>query len=250
MATVTTEAMTVRENPLSPPNKYPVGVEPDADIEMNGNDEIEEIDMSLVDLSPCAPMSPDIVIDEEELPELPVSLEVLDLIEEAKRSGNLDLTGMKLTQIPKAVFKLGAGLVSLSLNMNELNVLPRGLLELTELEELSMRDNNIKIVPDWICELKELRSLDLCLNRLTKLPVEIGKCHDDLELKIHEMPGNCEAYFTPPACVVAMGIPAIRNYFSNLKEYKEDQEAKKEKPSRWAGNHVGESSEIGECVVC
>lgn len=66
------------------------------------------------------------------------------MIEEARRSGatSLDLSGMKLTELPESVGQL-TQLQSLNLSGNQLTALPEALSRLTRLQTLDVNNNQL-----------------------------------------------------------------------------------------------------------
>lgn len=94
-------------------------------------------------------------------------------IEEARRSGECDLSDLGLTALPSEVTRI-AGLRMLSLRGNRLTEFPAGLDTLAELQVLTLDRNGLTSLPARIAELSRLERLTLGSNELTELPPEIG----------------------------------------------------------------------------
>ncbi len=96
-------------------------------------------------------------------------------IEAARQAGatELDLSGMKLTEVPEAIAGL-TQLQSLDLSYNELTELPEAIAGLTQLQSLDLSSNQMTEVPEEIAGLTQLQSLDLSSNQMTEVPEEIA----------------------------------------------------------------------------
>lgn len=92
-------------------------------------------------------------------------------IESARKEGatELDLSGMKLTELPEAIASL-TQLQSLDLSRNQLTQLPEAIAFLAQLRSLNLSENKLTNLPEAICSLTQLQSLDLFDNQLTELP--------------------------------------------------------------------------------
>ena len=111
---------------------------------------------------------------------------VLRIIEQAARDGReeLDLSGMKLTQLPAEIGKLSK-LKKLILGKwdeendewvgNSLSSLPSEIGQLTNLTTLNLSSNNLSSLPPEIGQLTNLTALDLRYNSLSSLFPEIGQ---------------------------------------------------------------------------
>jgi hypothetical protein len=91
------------------------------------------------------------------------------------RSGQLDLSGLGLRNLPDELFSVG-GLRVLDLSRNRLADLPTGLFDLADLEQLDLGGNRLAMLPPAIGRLTVLRVLDMSENRLTQLPRPIAEC--------------------------------------------------------------------------
>jgi internalin A len=94
-------------------------------------------------------------------------------VEKARRTGELDLSGRGLRELPAPLADL-TGLTTLNLEGNRLTVLPEFLAGLTRLRSLNLFGNRLTALPEFLGDLTELRSLDLAGNVLTALPDSIG----------------------------------------------------------------------------
>ena len=97
-------------------------------------------------------------------------------IEAARRSGakELDLIGIKLTELPESVEQL-TQLRSLNLSYNQLTALLESLGQLTQLQSLDLSSNQLTALPESLGQLTQLQSLDLSNNQLTTLPESLGQ---------------------------------------------------------------------------
>ncbi|MCX6593616.1 MAG: leucine-rich repeat domain-containing protein [Acidobacteria bacterium] len=85
-------------------------------------------------------------------------------------NGVLDLSLEQLTEIPPAVFELGAQLTSLDLRGNRITTIPDSVAKLSHLTELYLTRNQLATIPDSLAQLSQLRTLDLSGNQLTTIP--------------------------------------------------------------------------------
>ncbi|MEO7841588.1 MAG: leucine-rich repeat domain-containing protein [Anaerolineales bacterium] len=121
-------------------------------------------------------------------------LEAEEKIEEALKSGatELDLRGMKLTELPESIGQL-IQLLKLNLGwdyskekeeINQLTTLPESLGQLTQLTELNLSNNQLTALPDSLGQLRQLQTLDLSDNQLTTLPESLGQLTQLTELDL------------------------------------------------------------------
>jgi internalin A len=102
----------------------------------------------------------------------------------AEQWEELDLSGMRLTEVPSEIGQLGQ-LKRLILGKwdkgkrksvgNQLTTLPPELWQLRQLEELSLNGNQISVIPDAIAQLINLQTLNLIGNRITAIPDAIAQ---------------------------------------------------------------------------
>ncbi|GAA6231930.1 leucine-rich repeat-containing protein 40-like [Lates japonicus] len=117
------------------------------------------------------------------------------LLKAARKSGQLNLSGRGLTEVPQSVFRLnidtpeeaqqnvsfGASdrwweqtdLTKLLLSSNLLTQLSGDIRLLPGLTTLDLHDNQLSSLPSALGELQELQQLRLSHNQLTSLPVEV-----------------------------------------------------------------------------
>ncbi|MEH2280221.1 MAG: COR domain-containing protein [Nostoc sp.] len=95
-------------------------------------------------------------------------------IEKARQEGaiELDLSDMKLTEIPEAIASL-TQLQELYLRNNQLTELPEAIAYLTGLQWLDLSNNQLTELPEAIASLTQLQQLNLSNNELTQLPEAI-----------------------------------------------------------------------------
>ncbi|MDB9546503.1 COR domain-containing protein [Dolichospermum circinale] len=93
--------------------------------------------------------------------------EAEERIEKARQEGAivLDLSKMKLTEIPDAIASL-TQLQGLDLGNNQLTAIPDAIASLTQLQRLDLRNNQLTAIPDAIASLTQLQRLDLRNNPL------------------------------------------------------------------------------------
>jgi internalin A len=95
-------------------------------------------------------------------------------MQEARRTGNLDLSNRRLAVLPRDIGQL-TDLQSLNLRGNQLTALPPEIGQLTDLQSLELQGNQLTALPPEIGQLTSLQTLRLLGNRLTVLPPEIGQ---------------------------------------------------------------------------
>lgn len=98
---------------------------------------------------------------------------------------DLDLRGMRLTELPELIGQLIL-LQSLNLASNNLIALPEWLGGLTKLRSLNLSNNPLTTLPECIKELSQLQSLDLSNNQLTVLPEWLGQLAQLQSLHIND----------------------------------------------------------------
>ncbi|MEH2320821.1 leucine-rich repeat protein [Nostoc sp.] len=92
-------------------------------------------------------------------------------IKKVRREGaiELDLSDMKLSEIPEAIASL-TQLLTLNLSDNQLTQLPEAIASLTQLQRLNLDSNQLTELPEAMASLTQLQRLDLGNNQLTELP--------------------------------------------------------------------------------
>ncbi|XP_056131787.1 leucine-rich repeat-containing protein 40 isoform X1 [Lampris incognitus] len=117
------------------------------------------------------------------------------LLKAARKSGQLNLTGRGLTEVPQNVYRLNidtpeeanqnlsfggsdrwweqTDLVKLLLASNQLTTLSEDIRLLPGLTTLDLHDNQLSTLPSSLEELKQLQQLRLSHNQLSVLPVEV-----------------------------------------------------------------------------
>jgi hypothetical protein len=101
--------------------------------------------------------------------------EVQQRIEQARRdrARTLDLSGLKLTELPEAIASL-TQLQLLDLSNNKLTELPEAIASLTQLQQLYLSNNQLRKLPEAIASLTQLQLLNLSNNQLRELPEAIA----------------------------------------------------------------------------
>lgn len=161
-----------------------------------------------------------------------VEVYISNNIEEAKKTGWLNLSFCNLIALPDAMFEL-TNLKALSLQHNYLTALPDRLTQLTGLTELYLESNQLETLPAFIGQLTNLKKLHLKNNRLITLPPEIGQLTnlDELDLSNNQLIAlppeitqltNLKNLFVsgnplqkPPLELANRGMEAIIDYFKN-----------------------------------
>ncbi|XP_072540318.1 leucine-rich repeat-containing protein 40 [Salminus brasiliensis] len=117
------------------------------------------------------------------------------LLKSARKSGQLNLSGRGLTEVPQSVWRLNvdppeeakqdlsfsssdrwweqADLTKLLLSSNKLESLSEDVRLLPALVVLDIHDNQLRTLPASIGELEQLQKLNLSHNKLTELPLEL-----------------------------------------------------------------------------
>ncbi|WP_207515712.1 leucine-rich repeat domain-containing protein [Longitalea luteola] len=103
-------------------------------------------------------------------------------IREARKTKELDLSGLSLQEIPPAVFQM-EGLISLDLSNNNIAVLPENVGKLNKLRKLNLSRNPIESLPENVI-LFLLEELDLRETRIERLPGTIGELSNLKRLRI------------------------------------------------------------------
>ena len=96
------------------------------------------------------------------------------------------LTDLNSSEIPSEVWNLliSKKLTKLELFRNHLEIIPKTINKLTELDSFGVEHNELTELPDAICELTKLRFLYLYDNQLTTLPKSIGNLKELVILNI------------------------------------------------------------------
>lgn len=89
------------------------------------------------------------------------------------RATKLDLSDMKLTELPESIGQL-TQLTELNLSSNQLTALPDSLGQLTQLTYLNLAFNKLTSLPESLGKLSALDVFDLASNQLSNLPESIG----------------------------------------------------------------------------
>jgi len=119
---------------------------------------------------------------------------VQERIEQAgrERARTLDLSNMKLRELPEAIASL-TQLKVLDLHKNQLTELPEAIASLTQLQTLFLSNNQLRELPEAIASLTQLQKLFLSNNQLRELPETIASLTQLQELylsnnKLTELP--------------------------------------------------------------
>ncbi|MEV4383089.1 hypothetical protein [Streptosporangium sp. NPDC049644] len=100
-------------------------------------------------------------------------------------SSELDLSGIRLEEIPESVGSL-TGLKVLRMRGCELTEVPDWVRNLTALTMLVLESNRLTAVPEWLGDLTDLTWLYLSDNELTDLPESLGRLTELKELAVNE----------------------------------------------------------------
>ena len=102
------------------------------------------------------------------------STEAKILVTRLLRTNSLNLSKMKLTELPESIGQL-TQLQSLDLSDNQLTALPESLGQLTQLQYLNLSDNQLTALPEWLGQLTQVQYLNLAYNQLMPLPDWLGQ---------------------------------------------------------------------------
>lgn len=142
-----------------------------------------------------------------DLSEYPLKCFQYNIIAPLKHLKELDLQGLGLTAVPKALPQL-TKLQFLYLHDNKITELPSGIGFLSDLIWLDLERNNLKVLPAEIGRLKNLHRLNLSFNQLSVLPVETEQLP---QLQSLYLDGN--RFSTPERKRVQMLLPKTEVYF-------------------------------------
>ncbi|CAD5120466.1 DgyrCDS9033 [Dimorphilus gyrociliatus] len=135
------------------------------------------------------------------------SSNILLTIKQARKTGNLNLTGRNLDQVPPEVWSINSepsnasklhfmdgkdddkwweqsDLTKLNISSNNLTVIGEGLSNLKVLTVLDLHDNQLREFEQSIFELSHLTHLDLSRNKITSIPDDIYKLKELKSLNI------------------------------------------------------------------
>ena len=164
-----------------------------------------------------------------------VEVYIFNKMEEAKKTGELNLSFCNLVSLPEPLFEL-TNLQKLNLQHNYFTALPERIKELASLTELNLELNQIAELPLEIGQLVNLQKLNLKNNRLTSLTPAISQLANLIELdvsgnqltdlppEIVQLTGLRNIYIqgnplqTPPLEIAERGMAAIIAYFNNFSE--------------------------------
>lgn len=156
------------------------------------------------------------------------------LVSESNVSGDLKLDDMELSSIPSEIWKMGQLIKSVSMQRNQISIVPDSFFDLNSIQRLCLDHNLIKRFPDElgnICYLQHmsadfnmiqclphtvglltnLKVLRLAENCISALPLELGGCEKITTLDIT---GNPTTF--PPKEVCARGSLAICKFLKTF----------------------------------
>ncbi|KAK2191645.1 hypothetical protein NP493_48g02031 [Ridgeia piscesae] len=176
-----------------------------------------------------------LMLDTNELTELPVELGTLSNLERMSLSNNhlsclppgfdrlrnmrsLHAANNAFSEFPTSICQL-TELEFLDLSDNKLVAIPDDVSNLTNLQTFLLFMNNLSAVPDSICRLVGLRVLWLGSNNLVELPREFGRLKSldwgHSHTSSAAIDGN--PLRRPPVEVCRHGIDAITSYFAQAR---------------------------------
>ncbi len=142
-------------------------------------------------------------------------------LQEARRTGKLNLAWRKITTLPPEIGQL-TSLQSLNLSGNQLTALPPEIGRLTSLLTLNLARNILTALPSEIGELTSLQSLDLSGNQLTTLPSQLaGLLAKGLIIRLDDNPLH-----EPFSEFIERGSEALATYLRSLDDALPQYEAK------------------------
>lgn len=159
----------------------------------------------------------------DSLQKLDVSSNKLDVLNfdfsEFSHLKEIDLSNNGIKKFPKSL--LQGQIINLNLSSNKIEKIPENINQLKKIKFLDLSYNNIEELPEEICELTELRTLDLTGNRISTLP----KSFSNLK-KLNQLNLNGNLLGDVPIEISNQGLSAVLNYYLNLGESVELNEAK------------------------
>ena len=138
------------------------------------------------------------------------TMHYLKLLRAAETRGKLEIDELKLDMVPVEVCELYS-LTTLSMQRDEIRLLPPIIAHLSRLESLTVAYNKIEQVPAFLTALHRLATLDLSHNLITLVPRAIGYC---TALASLDLAGN--HVFSPPPMILKMGTAAVMAYLKEL----------------------------------
>jgi Leucine-rich repeat (LRR) protein len=110
------------------------------------------------------------------------------LVSEANVSGDLKLDEMGISNIPSEVWKMGQVIKVISLQRNQISVVPEGFFDLNTIQKLFLDHNLIKTFPDELGNVSYLQHLSAEFNLIECLPHTVGMLTN---LKVLRLAENC-----------------------------------------------------------
>lgn len=132
------------------------------------------------------------------------------------KNGILNLSGLKLREIPREVFQLSNILV-LDLSDNLIHDIPYQVFQIRTLRRLNLRDNFISDFGTGWINLVDIEVIDISRNYIREIPQEVTGLSNLQLLNTDRNP-----IILPPPEIAFAGIDSIRNFFSSMEDEEQD----------------------------
>jgi leucine-rich repeat protein SHOC2 len=110
------------------------------------------------------------------------------LVSESNVSGDLKLDDMELTSIPSEIWKMGQVIKSISMQRNQISIVPEAFFDLISIQRLCLDHNLIKRFPDELGNISYLQYISADFNMIQCLPHSVGMLTN---LKVLRLAENC-----------------------------------------------------------
>ncbi len=125
----------------------------------------------------------------------------------------LDLSGLKLTEIPEQVLACNQ-LRILDLHNNQIAAIPDSLANLSKLQSLDLNNNQIAAIPDSLANLSNLQSLSLHNNQIAAIPDSLANLSKLQYLYLN----NNQINEPNLLAAINQGLDSLRSYLGERKK--------------------------------
>ncbi len=110
------------------------------------------------------------------------------LVSESNVSGDLKFDDMELTMIPSEIWKMGQVIKNISMQRNQISIVPEAFFDLISIQRLCLDNNMIKRFPDELGSISYLQYMSADFNLIQCLPRTVGMLTN---LKVLRLAENC-----------------------------------------------------------